>query len=324
MADKKEIPFALLETLKKHTDEEHILSTKEIMSLLESEYGLTIERRTLYANVDMLKDFGYKISTWQENGYGYYLEEHQFLKSEIFMLCNAIHSSHFISNRESNRLIDKLLSTLSTYEKQEYTDKVFLPNKKKTEKTSFFDNIYVISDAIRDRHPISFLYLQYNESKRLEPRRPERYEIEPRYIVYQDSRPYLIATSDHHDGFANYRIDRISDLEIIEDKKFSALRKDQDAYEYAKNQYYMFNDEQTAAVIRCQRRILDYVIDTFGVDCMIIPVDQDHFDVSIRGSKSGIILFAQQYLDAASIIEPQELRDELAARFKLALKNYKH
>lgn len=323
MADKKAIPFALLEALKTHTDKDHILSTKKLMALLESDYDLTIERRTLYANIDMLKDFGYRISTWQENGYGYYLEEHQFSKSEVFLLCNAIHSSHFISDRESSRLIDKLLSTLSVYEKQEYTDRVFLPNKKKTEKSAFFDNLYAISDAIRDRHPITFLYLQYNALKKLEPRRPERYEIEPRYIVYQDSRPYLIATSDHHEGFANYRIDRISDLDIIKDKKFSALRKDLDAYEYSRNMYYMFNDAQSAAVIRCKQRILDHVIDTFGTDCMIVPVDNDYFDVHIKGSETGILLFSQQYLDAAEIIEPEELRNEMSLRLKQSVKSYR-
>ena len=322
MAEKKEIPFALLKTLQEYTDEDHILSTKEIMMLLEENYGLEIERRTLYANVDMLKSFGYKISTWQENGYGYYMEEHQFDKSEVLLLCNAIHSSHFISAKESKQMIDKLLAALSLQQREEYTDQVFLPNHQKTNNNVLLKTISLVSSAIRDRHAISFTYLKYDENKKLVPRREEPYVVEPRYIVYQDSRPYLIATSDHHDGFANYRIDRIKDLKIS-DTKFSVLRKDQDAYEYSKNMYYMFNDAQTSAVIRCEHRILDHVIDTFGTDCMIIPADDDHFDVHIKGCETGVILFAQQYLDAVAVVEPESLREEMQRRLKAAAKRYK-
>ena len=323
MADKKEIPLALLEVLKRHTDEDHYLSTKQIIQIMEDEYDITMERRTLYANIELLQKFGNKISTWQENGYGYYLQEHQFLKSEVFLLCNAIHSSHFISGKESSQLIDKLLETLSTDQKKQYTDKVYLPNKKKTRNGKLMETISLISDAIRDRHPISFTYLRYNQSKELEARRPEPYVIEPRYIVYHDSRPYLIATSDHHYGFANYRIDRIGDLRIIENEKTPALKKDQDAYEYAKNMYYMFNDDQVSAAIRCESRVLDHVIDIFGSDCIILPSNSGYFEVHIKGSETGILLFAQQYLDAVDIVEPDYLREEMQSRLKAAIKQYR-
>lgn len=323
MADKKDIPLALLEILTKYTDENTPLPTRDIIRIMENEYGVTMERRTLYANIELLQKFGHKISTWNDNGSGYYLEEHQFKKSEVFMLCNAIHSSHFISAKESKEMIDKLLATLSRKQKAEYIDKVYLPNKKKTKINSLLDNIHKISTAISEQHPVRFTYLQYSEDKTLKPRREKPYEVEPRYIVYHDSRPYVIATSDHHDGFANYRIDRISNIKIVSDKKVTSLRKDLDAYEYTKNMYYMFNDEQTSAVIRCEKRILDHVLDIFGTDCRILPADTDHFDVHVHGSETGVILFAQQYLDAAEIIEPQELRTELLRRLNTTVRKYK-
>ena len=74
MADnKKELPLALLEILRESTDENNILSTKELTTLLEKRYDLTLERRTLYANIELLKKYGSKISTWQENYTGYYV-----------------------------------------------------------------------------------------------------------------------------------------------------------------------------------------------------------------------------------------------------------
>ncbi len=324
MADKKEIPFALLETLREYTDEDHILSTKEIIMLLEENYGLELERRTLYANVDMLKDFGYMISTWQENGYGYYMEKHQFDKSEVLLLCNAIHSSNFISAKESKQIIDKLLATLSNAQKAEYTDKVYMPKTGKINNDVLLENIAVISAAIEERHPIRFTYLHYNEQKKLVARRSEPYEIQPRFIVYHDSRAYVISTSDHHEGFAHYRMDRIKDIEIITNKKVPSLKKSLDAYEYSKNKYYMFNDEQVNAVFRCDKSALDHIIDIFGTDCRILPDDDEHFTLHVTGSFSGLLLFAQQYLDKVEVLEPASLRQEMVTLLNKSFKRYKN
>ena len=77
MADKKELPLALLEILESSTDKDHILSASQIRKKLESKYGLTLERRTLYSNIELLEKYGHKISSWRDNSEGYYLEERQ-------------------------------------------------------------------------------------------------------------------------------------------------------------------------------------------------------------------------------------------------------
>ena len=181
----------------------------------------------------------------------------------------------------------------------------------------------MISSAIEKRRPIRFTYLHYNEQKKLVARREKPYEVEPRFIVYRDSRAYLIATSDHHEGFAHYRIDRMTGTGIAEDRKIPPLSKDLDAYEYARNMYYMFNDEQVNAVIRCEKRVLDHVIDTFGTDCRILPEDENHFTLNVKGSASGLLLFAQQYLDAAEILEPTDLRQQMVQLLNNSMKQYK-
>ncbi len=324
MADKKELPLALLEVLTKYTDDQHTLSTREITQILENEYDLTLERRTLYANIELLKKYGHNISTWQENGAGYRLQEHQFEKSEVLALCNAIHSSHFISDTESAALIRKLLSTMSRYQKKEDTDKVYLPGKGKSRNRTLMKNITTVSEAIRDNHPVEFTYLHYNDQIRLVPKRDKPYIAEPRYIIFQESRIYMIATSDHHDGFAHYRLDRVADLTVLTETTVSPLSRDMDAYEYARNMYYMFNDETESAVIRCENRILDYVIDIFGTDVRILPADETHFDVHLKGSHQGILLFAQQYLDAAEILEPESLRHEMTDLLSGSLRSYQN
>jgi hypothetical protein len=86
---KKHIAFAILDILTTYTDEDHILTAKEIMDLLKAKYNIEIERRTIYSNIDVLEQAGYVISKFDDNGKGYYLQEKQFDKAEILLLCNA-------------------------------------------------------------------------------------------------------------------------------------------------------------------------------------------------------------------------------------------
>ena len=86
MADKKEIPFALLEILQENTDEEHRLSAREIIELLASRYGLEAERRTIYSNIDLLRKYGHNIDGWGKEKGGYALIDHQFTPKETLVL----------------------------------------------------------------------------------------------------------------------------------------------------------------------------------------------------------------------------------------------
>ena len=71
MADKKDIPFALLEILTEYTDSTHFLPTTDIIEILKSNYCLDTERRTIYANSVLLQKLGYKISNWRDNNIGF-------------------------------------------------------------------------------------------------------------------------------------------------------------------------------------------------------------------------------------------------------------
>ena len=321
MADKKDIPVALLDILKTYTDENHILSTAQIIDKMNLIYGISMERRTLYANIELLKKYGHQISDWHDNGSGYFLKEHQFTNSEVLLLCNAIHASHFISAAESDAMIKKLLDTQSTFEQRNFRDSVYLPNPKKTDNKTLLQNIRVLSKAIQDRRSVKFVYLHYNKEKKLEPRREKLYDMQPRFIVFLDSRAYIVVTSDHHPGFGHYRIDRMKKVELGENT-FPALRDDIDAYQYAANRYYMYTDAIISASFRCRYSVLDHMIDIFGTGFTLIPYNDDYFDMHVRGSGEGLLLLAQQYIDSITILEPEELRNNMKERLAQAQKNY--
>ena len=321
MAEKKHSVLAVLEILENESDEEHILTCPQLLQKVEERTGMRLDRRTLYSNIQMLEEFGYSISKFEDNKKGYYLTERKFERSEILLLCNAVHASHFIPNTASRDLVDKLLSLRSRYEQQEFVRKVYLPNHQKTENQELFLNIEMISTAIAKNCMISFTYLTHDMQKNLVPRRMEPYIVEPRYIVYEEGRGYMIATSRNHPGFIHYRLDRMKDVQHLEEKCVR-LSTDQDPYEYSKNKLFMFSGDNMTARLVCDASILSHMIDIFGKEVRIIPASGNRFELCISAPKTGILWLAQEYMDAMVIQEPESLREEFKEHMKQVLKRY--
>ena len=155
-------------------------------------------------------DIGIEVSQYEPNK-GYYLITREFEKSEIHLLCNAIFSSHFIPESDSNQLINRFLKTQSKYNAKTFKNNVYVKNSRKTINKQFFLNIEMILEAIQKNRAISFHYMKYNHSKELIKRRDKRYSIHPFHIVYANENFYLICLNDHYDELSHYRIDKMLD-----------------------------------------------------------------------------------------------------------------
>ena len=58
---KKMLIMNILDILKRYTDEDQRLSQKEIMDILEREYGMKAERKAVKRNLLNLIDYGYNV-----------------------------------------------------------------------------------------------------------------------------------------------------------------------------------------------------------------------------------------------------------------------
>lgn len=323
MEEKKTSILATLEILQNDSDAEHILSQNDMITLLSERYGLNLDRRTLYSNINMLIDFGYDISVYSENKKGYFLQERQFEESEVLLLCNAIHASNYVPDNASKRLINKLLKTQSRYSIQNFRNTVYISNLNKKDNSQFFLNIEVIAQAIQEEKVISFHYTQYNLKKKVVLKRTEPYLVSPYSMVSADGKTYLIAKSIHHDGLTHFRIDKIKDVDIIDGIPYKKPLKKEDPYVYSKNKVYMYGGEMVNAVMKCDLEILDDLIDRFGKDIPVVPADSAHFITRIKASRQGLKFFALQYLDHMEILEPADFRNELKDTLKKGASKYR-
>ncbi len=309
MEEKKTSILAVYKVLEEFSDENHPLTRTEITDLIEKQYNITIDRRTLYRNIEMLINFGYDISDYNENKIGYYLKDRLFQHSEVLLLCNAVHASHFIPDKASKDLVNKLLSCQSRYKRNDYFKNVYLPNKKKKDNKQFLLNIEQISRAINEKKVIKFTYTHYDINKKLVNTRDDAYYRSPYFLVVNGDRVYMVGKGKNHDSLSHFRVDRMKDIELV-DEYYLRLPKNLDAYAYANNKIYMYSGDETGVRLRCDKKALDVIIDTFGKDVMLAD-EGETFTVYTKCGKEDIVKFCLQYVESVELLEPLSLRQEV-------------
>lgn len=233
-----------------------------------------------------------------------------FEPSEIHLLCNAIYSAHFIPEKASKDLIDKLLNTQSKYVKKDFNNTIYMQSRHKTLNKEFFLNIDIINDAIHMNRAISFRYMKYQLDKTLVSRKDHNYIIHPYYIISANENYYLICKNDAYNDLSHYRIDKMQNIEIL-DKPRKPLKNSFDPYVYAKSKIYMYGGKEELITLKCKYTILDDIIDRFGIDVILQPSDDDHFLAIVSSSKEGMIYFCMQYIRNCEITAPSTLRNEV-------------
>ena len=92
--------------MRKYSDENHSLTQQEIIRLLESNYGMQCDRRSVKANVLALRELGYDIAMDE----GYHLIDREFDDSELRILIDSVLFSKSISTKQAKGLINRSLT----------------------------------------------------------------------------------------------------------------------------------------------------------------------------------------------------------------------
>lgn len=98
----------IMEMLLNETDEAHPLSAAQIIERL-AEKNITAERKSLYRDIALLRDFGVDIICQKQGGsFGYYVGSRDFEPAELRLLVDAVQSSRFITKKRAHSLLKSL------------------------------------------------------------------------------------------------------------------------------------------------------------------------------------------------------------------------
>ena len=92
-----------MELFMEETDEDHPISRKELEEKL-ADLGIHAERKSLYNDIETLKNFGMDILYRKEHPEGYYLAERKFALPELKLLVDAVQYSRFITQKKSEKI----------------------------------------------------------------------------------------------------------------------------------------------------------------------------------------------------------------------------
>ena len=312
----------LLEMLRQNTDEQHPMSTSNIISSL-AQMEITCDRRTLAQDIATLCDLDYEImTTTVGHEKAYYVEDRNFSIPELKILIDAVHASSFITEKKSEELINKIASLAGSHRADVLKRNMVYFNTRKHRNERIFYNVDTLENAIQLQKKVLFRYFDLDENgDRIYRRDGHRYVIEPIALVFNEDNYYLSCYSSRHDSTSNYRIDRMDSVQVLDEpccEKTITLR-DQVA-EYTEQAFKMFGGHPADIVLEFDRSLIGAVYDRFGENTKMMSTSDNKCVASVRVQTSPVFwgwLF--QFSTKMSIISPQTLVDEYRTLLTQAL-----
>jgi len=301
-------PFYLMRILEENTDADNPLTISEIIAKLAA-YDVMAERKSIYTDLELLRQFGVDIETSRDKTTRYYIANRRFELPELKLLVDAVQSSRFITGKKSEELISKLSALTSEAQAGQLERQVYLSGRPKAVNESLYYNVDAVHSAINAERQIQFRYFDYNIRKRRVYRKNGgTYQCTPVALCWNDDQYYLIAYSAKHDGLAHYRVDRMSDVTMLEAAAEDFDRKNFDAAGYAKKLFGMYSGETVSATLSFDTSLVSVVFDHFGTDVQMRNTSDGRFTVTVDVSASPVFFgWMLQFGERAKIDGPASL-----------------
>ena len=317
----------ILNVLKKYSDEDHKISCAEIQRKIKEIYDVDIDTRTIRRNINLLKyKLDYDISTRDDNGKGYYINrdpETDFEPGEIRAIIDNFSYANYIVPSIAKNIIKKCKSIQTVYENEKIKDYHIYANNSKTENAEVIKNIEDISESIFKHKKIKFEYWKYAITNKLEKKIVSTPKVSPYAIVYSKQEFYLIGIKEGQTDFYNYRIDRMKNIQII-DEEITIKKKKSEIQEFAESSTEMFGGKKEEIEAICHIWLLDNIFETFGRNVTIekIQDDEEHFKLLVDTNTLGFKMWAMRNIDLVEVKRPLSLRKEMQEIIKKARKKY--
>ena len=266
------------------TDDEHGLTMAQIIEKLSAQ-GVNADRKTLYLDFEELRRFGLDILATQVGRQTYYsLGARDFELPELKLLVDSVQAAKFITDKKSRELIRKLEGLVSVHQARQLHRQVLISGRVKTMNESIYYNIDKLHGAINEDAQIRFQYYQWTVEKEMKLRRGGTwYQVSPWALIWDDENYYLVAFDSADEKIKHYRVDKMLRIRALDERRlgrdtFRAF----DMARYAKSLFGMYGGEEADVTLQGEARLVGVVIDRFGKDIPLVPLEGDRFEASVR------------------------------------------
>ena len=329
---KKLLILNILDILWKDSDQDHRLTQREIGEILRTRYGMAADRKAIKRNLMDLAEFGFDIE-YREVPRGGAGEEEEntiltdfylvrpFTEGELRLLIDGLLFSRHLPHRQCRELVEKLEGLSSRYFRSRVRHIARMSGEQEDNQQLFL-NIELLDEAIEKRQKAAFHYLEYGTDKKVHYRTRSdgsvrEYVVSPYQMAARDGNYYLVCRREGYGGLANYRLDRICDLKVLEETAQPFTSPEErggqplDLAAYMREHIYMYAGGSCHAKLWVNRSLISSVIDLFGKDVVFSREDAEGVVVSVYANEMSIEQFAKSYAPNTAVLEPPELRKKV-------------
>jgi len=273
----------LWQILEEKTDEDHPITTNELIALLERE-EIAAERKSIYSDMETLRQCGLDVQSRKGKNPGWFVGQRDFELAELKLLVDAVQASRFFTKRKSAQLIGKLERLASTHQARQLQRQVYVDRRIKTMNESIYYTVDKLHAALAAGKTVTFKYFEYNVRKEKSFRRDgKRYAVVPYGLIWDNENYYLAGYDLAYRQVRHYRVDKMAELAVVTLKAENAPRAEQfDVADYAGKHFGMFSGREGQLRLRCANRMAGVILDRFGQDVMMIPDGEEHFIVTVN------------------------------------------
>ena len=316
-----------MQVLQEFSDCDHKLRQNDIISLLKVQYDIGCERKAVARNIDFLEQAGYDIVRDSD---GIYLSSRKFEPGELRLLIDSVLSNRNVCKAHTKEIIGKLTAEGAKYFKSYAKHVTNLDDWQKDDNCDYFYNIELCCEAIERQKKLSFFYSYFDSDKRKQKNKPEKSKISAFRLFLKNGRYYLACNYDRHDNLAFIRLDRMSDIEILQEnaRPMNTVKNSEQGINLGKLDShfpFMYSDKPERiefVTANSATHMIDNVIDTFGRNVNITNIGDGNYKFSLTASPSAMRFWLLQYGKYVKLFSPQNLVEQIKSDIQEMSKLY--
>lgn len=313
----------LQDIFSRRTDEKHVFSAEQLCDILMEDYGISVERKAIYGDIEALQGYGMDIVNTRSPVRGYYLRSRKFEPAEVRLLTDAVLAAKFISPKKTKSLVYKIGSLMSEEQEETLRRQVYVNSCVKCQNEELYDIISSLSEAIERKLQVQFDYSRRKLEKRFVRRFTARaFTVNPYALIWSNDHYYLVCNNPKYNNLMHVRLDRIANIKITNTpyRHFSVVseyKSEFDSADYSNKLFNMFSGEQGEIKLRCSNRLIDDILERFGENIPLMIDGEDGFIVRATVELSeGLVSWIMQFGTDMKVLEPVELKNAVRDKAK--------
>ena len=328
MASSKTKTLLIYKYLVEYSDENNPLSTTDLIDLLMKD-GMLCERKSIYADIAVLKSVGFDIIKTVSPKKGFFLGSRKFELPEVRLLIDAVTSAGFITPNKTQKLVEKLETLVSKNQAEELVSQVYVDSETKCDNEEIYYVIDALNDAINDKKQVSFKYKRRNIDKENKKSYTEKtFTVSPYALIWKDDHYYLVCNNSKYDNLMNLRLDRMRQIAVCDEaarpvEEVSEYKDSFDVADYSAKMFNMFSGVNTKVELLCDLDLREEIMDRFGAKIPLTAVDTEHFKTTVDAAVSdGFVSWIMTFGNKIKVTAPKSLADEVKKKASSIAKLY--